>query len=289
MKLKKYTFRTPLFGSIECEELLSDTDGRIELAPQQMCRMYDMGEELLRFLTENAEDLAEHLPEELEDVVLRAEFGDCAMCGGSMLLRTHIWVDGNLTETGIEQIQEWIRGQMSDGWGEGLEQRAWKTDKVKKPIMYFDEYTLEFVEDEIECDVSYYVNPWNADEFYIYLDDCEEVAEVTSINVVATVDIPNHSREVIKFDDSLQLKLFLKECGQPCVTGLIKDNCPVVPSNVYLVRELNKDDGSKLLPKWVVETGVFCGFYDVSVSADDEIRVAGYQMHLSRAILELLK
>lgn len=131
------------------------------------------------FLTENAEDLAPHVPEELEDVVLRAEFGECSMFGGRMYLHTHIWVEGNLTDTGIDQIQEWIRGQMSDGWGEGLEQRAWMTQRVKKPTMYFDEYTLEFEEDEEMCEVSYYVHPWSADEFYIYLDDCEEVEEVT--------------------------------------------------------------------------------------------------------------
>ena len=177
MKLMKYTFRTPLFGSIECEELLSDTDGHIELSPEQMCKLYDEGPELLMFLSEHAEDLTFCVPKELEDIIIRAQFGDCYMLGGKMWLHTYIWVEDILTEEGIQQVKNWICGQMSDGWGEGLEQTPWNTSWVDKPVMFFDEYTLEFDRDIQHCQVSYYVNPWNSDEFCIYLDDCEEVEE----------------------------------------------------------------------------------------------------------------
>lgn len=285
MKLMKYTFRTPLFGSIECEELLSDTDGRIELSPEQMCRMYDQGPELQMFLTENMEDLTFCVPEELQDVVLRAEFGDCAMLGGKMWLHTYIWVEGNLTDTGIEQIQNWIVGQMSDGWGEGLEQTAWQERRVERPVVYFDEYMLDFEEDREVCEISYYANPWSADEFYIYLDDCEEVEELTIYKVAATVDLPHHNREVIQIDDRLALTLFLKDSGCSTLEEAIKENCPVVPCKVYLVRDLNGNSGIELLPKWVVENGAFCAYYDMSV--EEEIRAT--QMPLTKAVLELLK
>lgn len=178
MKLKKYTFRTPLYGSIECEELFPDTAGRIELSPSQMARMYDTdGQELMMFLTENVVDLASCVPLELEEVVLRAEFGDFGLLGGKMWLKTYIYTKHDMTDDGITHIQEWIRGQMSDGWGEGVEQRAWMTNMVKKPVLYFDEYALEFDMDEESCEVSYYVNPWSPDDFYVVLDDCEEVEE----------------------------------------------------------------------------------------------------------------
>ena len=175
MKLKKYTFRTPLFGSIDCEELLLDTDGHIELSPEQMCRLYDDNEDLLMFLTRNMEDLAEYVPGELMNVVLRAEFGDFAMIGGKMYLRTYIWTEEDLTELQISLIQEWITGQMSDGWGESLEQQEWMYRRVERPYVYFDEDSVDFEEDYETCGVYYYVHPWNAGEYYIEMDECEEV------------------------------------------------------------------------------------------------------------------
>ena len=178
MILKKYTFRTPLCGSIECEDLLSDTDERIELSPTQMASLYDYkGQELMMFLTDNSEDLTYCVPEELENIVLRAEFGDFALLGGQMWLLTYIYTKDNLTQEDYEPIQDWILGQMSDGWGEGLEQRAWMTDTVRKPTLYFDECSLEFCTDEEIHEVSYYVNTWNSNNFYIYVDHCEEVEE----------------------------------------------------------------------------------------------------------------
>lgn len=78
MKLKKYTFRSPLFGYIECENLLPDTDGPIELSPRQMCWLYNDSDELGEFLNKHASDLTPFIPEELTGVVLYAHFGDCS-------------------------------------------------------------------------------------------------------------------------------------------------------------------------------------------------------------------
>lgn len=286
MKLKKYTFKTPLFGSIDCEELLSDTDGRIELSPEQMCRMYDTSDKLLRFLTENMEDLAQYVPEELEGVVLRAEFGDCAMMNSRMYLRTYIWVEEDLTESAIEMIQEWITGQMSDGWGEGLEQREWMDKRVDKPYVYFDEYSLEFEEDKETHRVSYYVHPWNSKEYEIELEDCEEVEEDTKFEVVATMALPFHSRQVIKFSSDFALKVFMKDFGRGTeFAEQIRDSHPAPKKSMYVVRDLDGNSGIEILPKWTIESGSFCSLYDMS--EDEEVR--GTQMPVSKAILEMLK
>lgn len=286
MKLKKYTFRTPLFGSINCEELLSDTDGRVELSPEQMCSMYDAGEKLLRFLTKNMEDLAQYVPEELEGVVLRAEFGDCAMLGGKMYLRTYIYVEEDLTESGIKMIQEWITGQMSDGWGEGLEQRSWWERRMDKPTVYFDETSCEFERDEEYCRIYYYVHPWNSKEYKIELEECEEVEEDTKFELVATMALPFHNRQVIKFSSDFALKVFMKDFGRGTeFAGQISDSHPDPRKAMYVVRDLDGNSGIEILPKWAVESGSFCSLYDMSV--EEEIR--GTQMPVSKAILELLK
>ncbi len=285
MKLMKYTFRTPLFGSIQCEELLSDTDGCIDLSPSQMYGMYNKGEELLMFLTQNMENLSYCVPEELEDVILCAEFGECSILGCKMWLLTHIYTEHSLTEEGTARIREWISGQMSDGWGEGLEQRAWKTDRVKKPVLYFDELTLEFEEDEEMCEVSYYVHPWSPDEFYIYLDNCEEVEKETEFEVVATMTLPHHQRQVIKLSNGFALKMFLKDSGQAELAQTIEDSHPMPRYSVYLVRDMDGPSGVEILPKWVCQSGAFCAYYEMGV--DEEVN--GTQMPVSRAVWALLE
>ena len=285
MKLTKYTFRTPLFGSISCEEVLSDTDGRIELSPEQMCRMYDQGSELLLFLSENADDLAWCVPEEVSDIVLRAEFGDCAMIRGRMYLRTYIWTVEDANETVICRLMDWITGQISDGWGEGLEQKSWKDERVRKPVMYFDEDSCEFEEDYEDHWVSYYVHPWSSDEFEIYLEDVEDVEEEVELKVVATMSLPYHNRQVVKLSDSFALRMFLKDFGRPDLTDKIEDTCMIHGSSFYLVRDFEGDSGVEILPRWACEHGAHCSLCDVSVEGDFKVT----QMPVSKAVLELLK
>lgn len=286
MKLKKYTFKTPLFGSISCEEVLSDTDGHIELTPEQMCRLYDQRDKLHKFLTDNQEDLSSYVPEELTSVILRAEFGDFAMLHGRMYLRTYIWVEEDLTETGIEQIQEWISGQMSDGWGEGLEQRTWWEHRIEKPTIYFDEDCCEFETDTEYCHVYYYAHPWNSSQFEIELEECEEVEEDTKFEVVATMALPFHNRQVIKLSSGLGLKMFLRDFGQAEeLYREIDDSSPLVKYTVYLVRDLDGNSGIELLPRWVYEAGSKCYFNDNTL--EDKVRRT--EMPVSKAILELLK
>lgn len=285
MKLTKYTFRTPLFGSIDAEELISDTDGLIELSPEQMCSMYDKGPELLVFLSENAEDLAWCVPEEISNIVLRTEFGECAMVGGKMYLRTYIWTEEDAGSPIICKIMDWITEQMSDGWGKSLEQRAWKEERVRKPVMHFDEHSLKFKMKEEMCEVSYYVHPWKSDESKIYLEDAEDVEEEVELSVVATMSLPFRNRQVVKLPDSFALRMFLKDFGRPDIASTIEDTCPIPNCSFYLVRDFEGESGIEILPKWAFEHGSFCSVYDASY--EDEIKST--QMPVSEAVLELLK
>lgn len=285
MKLKKYTFTTPLFGSIACEELLPDTHGRIELSPEQMCILYDQGDKLHMFLDENMEDLAPYVPEELKNVVLRAVFGDCAMLGGRMYLRTYIYTEESLNETGIDQVQEWITGQMSDGWGEGLEQREWMSKRISKPTIYFDEYSLEFEEDEEMYEVGYYAEPWNRGGFIVDLEQIEEVEEDVSFEIVATMSLPSHQRQVIKLRSDFALKMFLKDFNQADFADTIQNLLPFDNPTYYLVRDIDGNSGIEILPRWVCENKNVSAVYDMTVEEDMKVN----QMPLVKALLELLK
>jgi hypothetical protein len=286
VKFKKYAFRTPLFGSIDCEELLPDTDGRIELSPEQMCRMYSEDDTLLRFLTDNMENLVHCVPEELKDTVLCAEFGDCAMLAGRMYLVTYIYTERSLTDEGIAAVQEWIRGQMSDGWGEGLEQRVWKRERVVRHFLYFDEYTLEFEEDQEDCSAEYYVHPWSAsDDFLVILEYVEEVEEDTTFEIVATMSIPNHERQVVKIPSGLALKKFLTDYNAQDMIKYIEDTTPMREYIAYLVIGAQGKDGADIMHRWACQSGEFCALYEM----EPLYELSGACMPVSKAVMELLK
>lgn len=284
MKLKKYTFRSPLFGSIYCEELFSDTDGRFELSAQGMATLYDrFGDKLMMFLTDNIEDLAPHVPEKFRGLIVKAIFGEFDLQDGKMWLKTEIYAVDELSEEGIENICEWITGQMSDGWGESIEQRKWETERQYKKSTVFDEYSLEFEEEEEQVRVEYYINPWNSENFELIPEDVED-EEWDDGKVVATLNIPGKELQVIKISTAADLNVFLTIFNaqeMKRLTGVDRMTEDVGP--YYLVREFT-EEGAIFLPKYVHQDG------EVSEEAffhmDEE---SCYPMKLQKAIIELLK
>lgn len=284
MKLKKYTFRSPLFGSICCDELFSDTDGRFELSAEGMAAMYDRhGDKLMMFLTDNLEDLGPYVPEKFKGYIVKAIFGEFGIQEGRMWLKTQIFAIDELIDEAVDDISNWIEGQMSDGWGEGIEQREWMRERQYKKSTVFDEYTLEFEEEEEPVMVDYHINPWNHGNFDLVLEDVEE-EEWDDGKVVATLNIPGKELQVIKVSSAADLNVLLTAFNaqeMKRLTGVDKMTDNVGP--YYLVRELG-DEGMQFLPKYVHQDGEVSdeAFYHI----DEE---SCYPMKLHKAIIELLK
>ena len=285
MKLMKYTFKTPVFGSIQCEELFSDTDGRFELSPEQMAQLYDRTPDLDTFLRDRKEDLTDCIPQELEHLILRAEFGDFEEPDEELYLLTHIYVKERLEESDLNHIQEWVRGQMADGWGEGLEQRPWMLESVHRSFTYFDDLSLEFEEDYEMCRVEYYVHSWTYFKFDITLEGVEEVDVPEESSLVASILLPFHTREVIKFSNAYSLRRFLRINGHAQLAEMIEDRCPTPMCTIYIVKSSEEDGKTVVLPKWICESTSFCRLYDSTTEQD----LVGNHMPLRTAIFELLK
>lgn len=231
MELLKCTFRTPLNGSIDCEILRSDLHGPKELNSEQMATLFHRYAELHEFLDDNKEDLTHAVPEGLSSCILKAEFGDYTMYEGNLYLLTHVWVDENELSGDLRlKIQDWITGQLSDGWGEGLEQREWKVDRVCGTNTYFDEDTLDFEKSEDYYNAFYYVTPWVSHEFYVELVDFykDEVEIPFDPPVVhgAKCQLQESGeytvRTIYRFVDPEALVPFMRNSGAWIDEGLIK-------------------------------------------------------------------
>lgn len=179
MKLYKYTFRSPLSGSIYCEELYSDTDGRQELDYTDMAKIYVCDSRLADFLEKNREEVTDYTPENIRNLIHKIELGDYGTVAGAMFLMSHVWSKKELTEDEQSIIREFITGQLSDGWGESVEQKHWRHDWVDTGKPHFDLDYCEWEDDEERMSAYFYVQPWNYEDFYIELhsSDIEEVAD----------------------------------------------------------------------------------------------------------------
>lgn len=285
MKLMKYTFRSPLFGSIYSDELFPDTDGSFDLSAEGMAAMYDKcGESLMMFLTENIEDLAEYVDAKFRGIVVKACFGDFAIQSGKMYLLTYIYTLCELSDSQIKDIEEWISGQMSDGWGEGLEQREWKSDIVYRKYTVFDAYCMEFESEEEPCEVSYYCKPWNRYNFYIDLEGYTEEEVDVEGKVIATLNIPGKELQVFKVKNANDLLLLLTAYRSEEMKRLT--HVEEMAENIgpfYLVREFVNNE-AVFLPRYVYQDGEETqeAFF---VTDEDSC----YPMDLHKAIINLLK
>lgn len=70
---------------------------------------------------------------------------------------TEIKTHGELTSTEYAELTDWLAGQFSDGWGEGLEQREMKVNEGELYVSFWSSSNHFFIkpEDEMQPDQSF--------------------------------------------------------------------------------------------------------------------------------------
>lgn len=219
MKLYKYTFKSPLCGSIHCDDLFIDTSNRAELDATEMAHIYNADSELSSFLDNNKEDLTEYLPDYFKSLVNKIEVGDYGVFNGELCLLAHVWATEEMTDRDIDDVQEYISGQYSDGWGEGLEQREWREDRVGISRPYFDPEEAEWDDDTEYTYATFYVHPWSDRQYSIELQyrDIEEIPDPDPVIQSAKCDLMENGgyrvRTVYRFEDEAQVLNSIKNSG----------------------------------------------------------------------------
>ena len=143
------------------------------------------------------------------------ELGDYGVFNGRFCLVHHVWIKGQLDEISEEEIhavEEYIMGQLSDGWGEGLEQREWMSHYIEWSQPYFDTDSAEFEEEYFRDNVSYYLEPWNS-KMEITRLDYEECELDVSAELIATMERKEDrfTRYVMSVKNELELKTVVEE------------------------------------------------------------------------------
>lgn len=220
MKTTHIRFRTPCYGRIYGDSVFEGTpyenEGQ-EINATVMARLYESYPQLSEFLERNKEEMTQYIDSEnkpLEDVV-RLELGDYGVFNGRFCLVHHVWIKGQpdeISEEEIHAVEEYIMGQLSDGWGEGLEQREWMNQYVEWSRPYFDEYSADFEEEDFRDNVSYYLVPWNR-EIEITQFDSEECELDVSAELIATMERKEDrfTRYVMFVKNELELKTVVEE------------------------------------------------------------------------------
>lgn len=220
MKTTHFRFRTPCYGRIYGDSVFEGTEyesGGLEIGATAMANLYERYSQLSQFLERNKEEMTQYIDSENKPLqyVVRLELGDYGVFNGQFCLVHHVWIKGQLDEISEEElhaVEEYIMGQLSDGWGEGLEQREWLNHYVEWSHPYFDTASAQFEEEDFRDNVSYYLVPWNS-EIEITQLDSEECELDVSAELIATMERKQDrfTRYVMSVRNELELKTVVEE------------------------------------------------------------------------------
>lgn len=222
MKCKKFTYVSTLHGSVESDELITNGIGRIDFGCDGVYSLYNRSEEVATWFNELYEELTKYVPEEFKELIVKAIFGKYIVVDGTVQLLTEIHVRQEPTPQQYDKIQEWVIGQLSDGWGEGVEQKEALVETVKVNSTEFDTDTCDFEECSYRIEAKYYIHPWTSKGWCIECTGLEEsdidipyeepIVQRSSCHFNAETGLYT-TRTMYKFTDSDSAIMFIKNSG----------------------------------------------------------------------------
>lgn len=174
MKLYHYHVKSPVVASVACEDLSNfypfDKNGTKDIDAQEAAEMHDTEPYFQNKLDEETCNLAEYLREEspLMACITRIEPKELDIDQGALVLITEVDSTQELDEEKIKLLEEYISGQFSDGWGEGLEQREVAEIRVQLQEPAWDPAGWDInMETTNTVIANVYMHVWNSTNFWI--------------------------------------------------------------------------------------------------------------------------
>lgn len=215
MKAIHYRFATEIHGMVSADDVFEGTmyeNEGFRLDANQMARIFDSSPSLATFLDGEKCDVTQFVPQELKESILKITLGDYALIDGKLYFIHHVWfADHEDTPENVDAVDSYITGQLSDGWGEGLEQRPFGEETVRWDKPYFDEYSLEFDREECRVDAAYYVVPWDDGKISPSVLDMEPEDFEFSIKEIAQLELDTETRNVYMVQGQAALAQLFKD------------------------------------------------------------------------------
>ena len=118
------------------------------------------------------DELAQYIDEdECLYGIITSIWVDVKIFGKELFSITEVIATRELTDKEKEELIDYLTGQFSDGYGEGLEQHSYNTYKDTGTADEFDETTQEFYQEEYEYTVDCYLHLWQSKEFKLEFID----------------------------------------------------------------------------------------------------------------------
>ena len=185
MKAKKWTVISPVTVSIYADtpiflyECCGEEQESFDLDMSQSANLVNSSDSLSSFLANmEKEDLREYYDEDRN--IYKIVFGDTRIsedCDRIIAL-TYVYTSPDLQEL-PKSVLDFISGQLSDGWGEGMEQRGTIICTYYNKVNYFNIDSGEMEEEEDGSFRVYaYVHFWQFNGFYLNVEEFTEDAEI---------------------------------------------------------------------------------------------------------------
>ena len=162
MKQYKYTVKGTLLGSRCYEDYTED------MTPEELVEYMEEISSL--FLGSDDDELAQYIHEDGErDSQIYGVVTDIRVnvknIKGTLYSWTEVTANRELTEIEKEALLDYLTGQFSDGYGEGLEQREFNSYTETDVVEEWDEEEQETYMEEVETRVDMYLHLWNSKNF----------------------------------------------------------------------------------------------------------------------------
>lgn len=186
MKLYHYHVKSPVIASIGCGELDNwpgfEEDGVHTCTAEETIEMHEHQPFFANKLTEESCDLLPYVTDTdlLNRLVLRIIPKELVVEDGALVLITEVDAPQELIPDEIKLLEEYISGQFSDGWGEGLEQRSVYDIRVGVPQLEISPADWEIsIEESYTTHASVYMHVWTAEKFWMKTEliNVEEVPD----------------------------------------------------------------------------------------------------------------
>lgn len=245
-----YRFMSSVKGSAESEYGIFDTATSYNLDSEKMAVLYDAHSEIQEFIDTEAEDLVDYLKDCSNSILSRAlisaRFGDIEIINDRLCHIVEIESNRELEKIELQDIQTWINGQLSDGWGEGTSQRTAYEERYEWVYSSFDPDNMQVEQCE---DIAYicYTLDFSRSVATLYTQGTRE-CEVEVGEIVLNLERRGLPKvQIIEFKDFQNLEQFCHLNNCTSFIDFFNDRQISELSTIYLAAENDNLDDSPIM------------------------------------------